>query len=107
MPPSRRERLEAMLAEMPDDQELRYAVAMELHSEGRTDDALAAMQRLMHDATPYVPAFFRTAQWLIPLGRIPEARSALRDGIEQARRQGRTKDAAEMSELLMELGHAG
>ena len=39
--------------------------------------------------------------------RIDEARSALRDGIEQARRQGNAHAAGEMSEFLASLGDLG
>jgi hypothetical protein len=41
---------------------------------------------------------------LVALGRIEEARRALREGIEEARRQGNTHAAGEMGELLMSLG---
>ena len=60
----------------------------------------------MADEPPYVPAFFMSAKQLIELGRIAEARAALREGVEQARRQGDRHAASEMSELLATLGHA-
>jgi hypothetical protein len=41
------------------------------------------------------------------LGRIDEARAALRQGIEQARAQGDLHAAGEMGELLASLGAAG
>jgi hypothetical protein len=47
------------------------------------------------------------AQQLIRHGRIDEARAALRDGIDEARRQGNTHAAGEMAELLMGLGAEG
>jgi hypothetical protein len=40
-------------------------------------------------------------------GRFDEARRFLRDGIEEARRQGQEHAAGEMAGLLMELGSAG
>jgi hypothetical protein len=44
------------------------------------------------------------AQHLVARERIEEARSTLREGIEEARRQGNAHAAGEMSELLMSLG---
>jgi hypothetical protein len=46
------------------------------------------------------------AQQLAKLQRVEEARSYLRDGIEQARQQGDAHAAGEMSEFLATLGSA-
>ncbi|MGD9632787.1 MAG: hypothetical protein AB7U97_05870, partial [Pirellulales bacterium] len=59
------------------------------------------------DDPPYVPAFFMAAQQLVRLGRVSEARTQLRDGIEAARTQGDSHAAGEMSEFLASLGSAG
>jgi thioredoxin-like negative regulator of GroEL len=101
---SRREKLEAMLAEQPDDTFLQYALAMELQKEGNHETSLARFRQLMAADPPYVPAFFMSAKQWIALGRIDEARAALREGIEQARRQGDQHAAAEMGELLAAMG---
>lgn len=104
--PTRRERIEAMLVDDPKDIFLRYSLAMELAKEGEHDSSLARLRELMANEPPYVPAFFRTGQQLAELGRVEDARAALRDGIEQARRQGDLHAAGEMSELLSTLGQA-
>jgi hypothetical protein len=52
-----------------------------------------------------VPAYFMSAQQLVRLQRIDEARSFLRSGIEEARRQGDSHAAGEMSEFLAGLGN--
>jgi len=101
---TRRERLEAMLLEQPTDAFLRYGLAIERAKEGDHDRALADLRQLMCDPTPYVPAFFRAGQMLCELTRISESRAALRDGIDEARRQGNLHAAGEMSELLVSLG---
>jgi predicted Zn-dependent protease len=105
--PTRRQRLEAMLADDPRDTFLRYGLALELEKEGDHPASLARLRELMADQPPYVPAFFRTGQQLASLGRADEARSALRDGIEHARHQGNLHAAGEMAELLASLGSAG
>jgi hypothetical protein len=105
--PTRRERIEAMLAEEPGDQFLRYSLAMELDKETQHDQSVALLRSLATDAQPYVPAFFMAGQQLTRLSRIEEARAILRDGIEEARRQGNAHAAGEMSEFLASLGSLG
>ncbi|MCA9139644.1 MAG: hypothetical protein KDB00_22880 [Planctomycetales bacterium] len=104
---SRKAKILEMLVEDPGDTFLRYSLAMELRSEGDHDASLAKLAELIRDVPPYVPAFFMAAQQLVDLGRIDEARSQLREGIDQARNQGDGHAAAEMSELLMSLGALG
>jgi len=104
---SRRARIEALLADDPTDQFLRYSLAMELEKEGDNDQSLARLRQLQSDAIPYVPAFFMAAQQLVKLARIAEAREVLRHGIEEARKQGNAHAAGEMSELLASLGREG
>jgi hypothetical protein len=104
---TRREKLEAMLADDPNDTFLRYGLAMELDKEGANDASLERLVSLTKDATPYVPAFFMAAQQLTLLERVNEAREYLRVGIEEARRQGDAHAAGEMSEFLASLGRFG
>lgn len=106
-PMNRKEKIEAMLAEDPKDVFLRYSLAMELRREGRHEDSIRGLRELSRETPPYVPAFFMAAQQLADLGRIDEARTFLRDGIDQARAQNDAHAAAEMSELLASLGRLG
>ena len=100
---SRRQKIEAMLADDPGDTFLRYSLAMELDKEGDHDASLARFMELTRDNPPYVPAFFMAGQQLVRLGRNDEARSILRSGIDAARSQGDSHAAAEMSEFLTSL----
>jgi tetratricopeptide (TPR) repeat protein len=104
---TRREKIEAMLADEPGDTFLRYSLAMELDKEGDLPASLAKFSELMRDKPPYVPAHFMAAQQLARLDRIEEARSYLRNGIEAARAQGDAHAAGEMSEFLASLGNPG
>ena len=104
---SRREKIEALLADDPADVFLRYSLAMELDKEGEHDASLAKFNELIKDAPPYVPAFFMAGQQLVRLHRVEEARTYLRDGIVQARAQGDAHAAGEMSEFLASLGELG
>lgn len=96
-----------MLAEDPADTFLRYSLAMEMRGEGDHQSSLMQLDELTRDQPPYVPAFFMAAQQLADLDRIEDARRYLRDGIDQARNQGDSHAAAEMSELLTSLGEMG
>jgi hypothetical protein len=104
---SRRQKIEAMLVDDPTDTFLRYSLALELEKESDHERSLAGFGELMKDSPPYVPAFFMAAQQLVKLGRINEARAALRDGIEAARQQGNAHAAGEMSEFLASIGPLG
>ena len=101
---SRREKIEAMLADEPQNQFLRYSLAMECDKEGDHDRSLELLAALARDSEPYVAAFFMAGQQLARLGRVEEARTYLRDGIEAARRAGDAHAAGEMSEFLASLG---
>ncbi len=105
--PTRRERIEDMLVQEPEDSFLRYGLAIEFDNEERFDDAVRIFASLMNDHPPYIAAFLRGAQLLVKIGRIEEARTVLRRGIEEARAQGAGHPAGEMAELLTELGAMG
>ncbi|NOZ40408.1 MAG: hypothetical protein GXP24_09300 [Planctomycetes bacterium] len=104
---TRREKIEAMLVDDPTDTFLRYSLAMELDKEGENDSSLEKLSELTQDEMPYIPAFFMGGQQLARLDRLAEARAVLRQGIEQARVQGDSHAAGEMSEFLTSLGELG
>lgn len=100
---SRREKIEAMLADEPNDVFLRYSLAMELDKEAEHDRSLDLLTQLSQENPAYIPAFFMAGQQLQRLGRTDDARAALRTGIEEARQQGDAHAAGEMSEFLASL----
>ena len=104
---TRREKIEEMLRVEPEDTFLRYSLALEYDKEGDAEKSLEGLQALMASTPPYVPAFHMSGQQLVRAGRITEARTVLRDGIEVARQQNDQHAAAEMSELLASLGELG
>jgi hypothetical protein len=101
---TRREKIEAMLAEDPQDTFLRYSLAMELARDNESEESLRRLRELAAEIPPYVPAFFMAAQQLADLERFEEARGMLRDGIEAARAVGDAHAAGEMSQFLASLG---
>ncbi|MBJ43146.1 MAG: hypothetical protein CMJ80_07700 [Planctomycetaceae bacterium] len=101
---ARREKIEEMLVEEPNDVFLRYSLATELYKDGETDKCFGMLQDLMKEQPPYVPAFFMAGQRYAESRRLDEARQSLRDGIDQARQQGDLHAAGEMSEFLASIG---
>ncbi len=97
---TRKQQIEAMLAEEPNDPELRYALAMECKSAGEDEEAVRCFRGLSAQAPEYVPTYFQLAQTLIRLGRPDEARPVAEAGIGIARRQGNHHAADELQALL-------
>jgi Tfp pilus assembly protein PilF len=97
---SRREMIEGMLAETPNDPELRYMLAMEYMSAGDDAGAVRCFQDLIQVAPNYPPAYHQAGRALQRLNRIAEARALLSQGIPIAHQQGDSHAAGEMTELL-------
>lgn len=83
-------RIEAMLAENPDDAFLRYGLAMEHASAGDDAGCVNVLRDLIArtQSEPYVPAFLQAGQALVRLDRITEACDVLKAGIDTAKRVG-------------------
>lgn len=102
---SRMAQIEAQLAEEPNDEFLRYMLAMEHTSAGDDVTAVRHFRDLLAlDPTkPYIPAFLMCAQALARLGQEGEAAQVLKQGIAAATKAG-TPDAlhsrGEMEGLL-------
>jgi tetratricopeptide (TPR) repeat protein len=100
---SRRETIEAMLAETPNDPELRYMQAMEYVSADDDAQAVRCFQEIILAVPNYLPAFHQASRALQRLSRIAEARALLSQGIPIAQEQGDHHAAGEMLELLQSL----
>ena len=103
MAKSRREQIEEMLADTPNDGELRYFLAMEYVSTGDTTAALHCFQELLQVAPNYVPAYVQAGQLCTRLNQEDEAKALYRTGIEVARKQGDHHAAGEMEGFLQGL----
>jgi Flp pilus assembly protein TadD len=101
---SRKQRLEEMLAEGPNDPELHYALAMEHAGAGTHEEAASCLRELIRLHPDYVPAYFHAGKSLLALGRDGEAREVLRAGIAAAAAKGDGHAAGEMEQLLDSIG---
>jgi Flp pilus assembly protein TadD len=97
---ARKQRLLAMLADEPNDPELRYMLAMEHVSEGDDEGALRLFRELFESAPDYAPAYHMAGRTLERLGRLEEARDVLRRGIPVAMKRNDLHGAGEMQGLL-------
>ena len=104
MTTSRREKIEALLRDEPDDVFLRYSLALEMEAAGEWEAGLEILEALARGVPPYVPAFQMAAKHMVARDLVDDARRVLREGIEEARRQGNAHAAGEMADLLMTLG---
>ena len=102
--PNRLPQIQAMLADAPDDPELRYMLAMEYASQGNDAEAARTFEELIAVAPTYPPAYHMGARTLARLNRVDDARALLRRGIPVAHAQGNAHAAGEMTELLESLG---
>ena len=101
---TRRQQLQEMLAEEPNDPFLRYGLAMEFVSEGNDAEAVRCFHELLTVAPEYVPGYLQSGQALVRLGRPEEARTVFGRGIAKAREQGNHHAADEMEAFLANLG---
>jgi predicted Zn-dependent protease len=97
---SRREQIEEMLREEPNDPELRYGLAMEYVSSGDDAGAITRFRELIAVVPTYVPAYMHAGQALARLNRVPEAREVWQRGVEVARQQGNAHAAEEMAGMI-------
>jgi thioredoxin-like negative regulator of GroEL len=101
---TRKEQLEEMLADEPNDAFLRYGLAMEFVSEGNVEEALRRLHTMFADKLEYVPAYQQAGQLLMRLDRLDEARAVFKQGITLAQRVGNAHAAGEMEGFLETLG---
>lgn len=103
MAKSRAEMLEEFIEQRPNDSFAHYGLAMEYAGAGRSEDALAAFQKLLGLNPDYTAAYHQAGLLLEKLGRMEEARAMLQRGIEVAARTGEAHSRTEMEQALHDL----
>lgn len=100
MAKTRKQQIEEMLGNDPNDPFLHYGLAMEHLAEGDDEGAVTRFRHLVAIAPDYVPAYLQLGQTLLRLHRAEEARKAIKDGAVQAQKQGDAHAWEEMQGLL-------
>jgi tetratricopeptide (TPR) repeat protein len=77
-------KLNEFLQDNPNDTFSLFAMAMELKSLNRCEEALGYLDKVLTVDPNYVPGYFQKAEILIELSRRQEAKQVLLDGIPKA-----------------------
>jgi tetratricopeptide (TPR) repeat protein len=93
-----------ILAQNPKDAFARYGLAMAYAAEGKTEDALREYATAIENTPDYVPAYQMSAQALMKLGRMDEAKARIEAGMAACERTGNAHAASEMQGMLNEIG---
>ena len=96
--------LTGILQQNPADAFARYGLAMAYAAEGKMEEALHEFEKTTVHNPDYVPAYQMSAQTLMKVGRIDEARERLRAGLAACERTGNAHAASEMGAMVEELG---
>jgi tetratricopeptide (TPR) repeat protein len=104
MSSSRLEILLSMVAQNPRDSFARYGLAMEYRNSGKLDQAVAEFQTLLAANADYGAAYYHCGQALEQLGRLEEARSVYRQGIDATTRTGDQHTRKELQAALDIMG---
>lgn len=97
---TRREMLEQVVSQKPDDAFARYALALECMNSGDSAAADTHFRRLLDTNRDYVPGYLMYGQLLARESRVDEAKSVLNAGISTAAQQGNNHALSEMQSLL-------
>jgi tetratricopeptide (TPR) repeat protein len=98
--PSRREMLEEFVAADPNDSFSRYALALELEKETRTDEAIAQLREVLGRDENYVAAYYHLGRMLAKAGKEEEARAIYQQGLDAATKAGDQKTRSEIQEAI-------
>ena len=96
--------LTEILRENPKDAFARYGLAMAYSAEGKTEEALREYGIAIENTPDYVPAYQMSAQVLMKLGRMDEAKARLEAGMVVCERTRNAHAASEMQGMLDEIG---
>jgi thioredoxin-like negative regulator of GroEL len=100
---TRRQQLQEMIADDPNDALSRYFLAMDFAAAGENEEALRRFDEMFAMTPEYVPAYLQAGQLLVRVGRPGEAADVFRHGIQVARQQHDEHAAGEMEAFLQQL----
>ena len=98
--------LSEILRQNPADTFARYGLAMALASANQPESALEEYNSILASSPDYVPAYQMSAQLLLQLGRIDQARERLQQGLAVAERTSNAHAASELAAMLEDIGQA-
>lgn len=102
-PPSKLKKLEKLLAAEPDDEFLLYAIGMEHKNLSNWQLSEDFFLRLIRRNPSHAYAYYQLGQVRLLRGDSVQARQAMVEGLEAARRSGDAKAANELQAAMDEL----
>ncbi len=100
---SRLDVLKGLVEKSPDDNRLRYMLAMELSNTGNLEGALHEYEAIIANDADYVAAYLQGGHALAKLGLTGQARQFYQRGIEACRRTGDEHTRNELEGILAAL----
>lgn len=100
---TRKERLLEFLAKDPNDSFTRYALALELASEGQIEEAIGTFESLLEMNPGYVGTYYQLAKLLEKTGKSEEAIRIYKAGIIVAGSSGNQHAKSELQSALINL----
>jgi tetratricopeptide (TPR) repeat protein len=91
------------LEQDPNDSFARYAVALELRSQKRIDEAIEQLEELRRRDASYGATYYQLGELLAQRGDVDRAEEAYRAGMEVARAAGDLHTRSELEAALDEL----
>ena len=95
--------LREFIASTPNDPFPRYGLALELKNGGRPDEAAVVFAELLAQFPDYTPAYLHAGNNLAVLGRVGDALSVYRAGIEACTRKRDDHAKGEIQAALADL----
>ena len=103
---SDKKRIEALknfLARDPNDSFSRYALALEVASDGHFEESIIELQELVSRDPNYIAGFHQLGKMLTKMNRTQEAKNIYRLGIDLATKQNNLLEKNELIEELEEI----
>lgn len=97
---TRKEQIQAMLAEQPSDTFLQYALAIEIAKTGDIITAIQHTTKLLKQTPDYLGAYYQLGKWYEAIQDFEAAINTYQQGIKLAATQNNTKAKNELEQAL-------
>ena len=98
---SRKQSLLDLLEKEPDDSFLNYALALELHKEGKSNEAIDLIERLLAKDENYLGAYLQLGQLFEEAGKKKNALQIYEKGCSIAKKQNKLKALSELNQAIL------
>jgi tetratricopeptide (TPR) repeat protein len=98
---TRLEQLQQMLAQEPDDEFLRYAIAIEYVSVSNFEKAIDCFKNILQTNSEYLAAYYQLGKCYEEVKQFDAAKNIYTKGIDIAQKQSKTKTLNELKEALL------